>query len=475
MRAIIKATGFVDSMLPLINYRPTPLLNITDKPILFYILEYLVRHGIKKCEIFLCHLPKMIEDTVGNGERWGLSIEYHLVRSQHHLFNLLTPLSRGWDDDKLLLARGDMLPHFAGDLALDSTALYYMQDKTWSGWGVIPCTSLANIPRETAYFDFPDHLKSHLPHFDAHPFLSTRSYKELLDSNIKMISQNTKEHLMPTTAHKVEPGIWISRSVQIHPTAKIQAPIFIGENTQIRENVEIGPHAVIEKNCIIDKGSAVKSSLICKRSYVGESVHLDNCIVYRNILINMDIDTHVEINDDFILSGIAPFTFHQTIAYAFARIAALFLMVLLSPFIFLLWAFCKFKLKEVVKLPASFTPYRWQTFNWVLLERRDGKPLNAFLHYIRGLPNFWNIVKGNVHFVGLMPRTPDEVNALPPDWRKLYLQSKVGIFTLSDVEHGKKPTDDELYASETYYASSMRPRNDLMIMLKSLFTNTHKG
>lgn len=475
MRAVIKATGFSEEMMPLVNYRPTPLLNISDKPILFYIIEFLVRHGVKQCDIFLCHLPKMIEDVVGNGERWGLKIDYYLVRSKDHLFNLLTPLSRSWEDDKILVGRGDMLPHFAGNLDLDTLALYFMEDKTWSGWGVIPCTTLANIPRETSYNELPSFIKVPYKHFDAHPFLSTRSFKELLDSNIKMIAQKTEGHLFPTSAHKVEPGVWISRSVTIHPTAKIQPPVFIGENTQIKEHTEIGPHTTIEKHCIIDKGSSVKSSLVCKRSYIGEGIHLDNCIVYRNLLINMDIGTHFEVNDEFIISGIAPFTFHHTLVYIFARMSALFLLVLLSPFILLLWAFCRFKERKVVQLPASLVPYRWKTFSWYLLERRDGKPLNPFLNYLRGLPNLWNIFRGYSHFVGLTPRTIEQVNELPPDWRKLYLQSKVGIFTLADVEHGKNPSADELYASETYYASSMSPYTDFKIMVKSLFTNTFKG
>ncbi len=475
MRAIIKATGFSEEIVPLVNYRPTPLLNISDKPILFYIIEFLARHGIKQCDIFLCHLPKMIEDVVGSGERWGLKIDYYLVRSKDHLFNLLTPLSRGWKDDKILVGRGDMLPHFAGNLDLETLALYFMEDKTWSGWGVIPCQSLANIPRETSYNELPSYIKVPYKHFDAHPFLSTRSFKELLDSNIKMIGQKPEEHLFPTSAHKVEPGVWISRSVSIHPTANIKPPVFIGEYTQIKENTEIGPHTVIEKHCIIDKGSSVKSSLVCKRSYIGEGIQLDNCIVYRNLLINMDIGTQFEVNDEFIISGIAPFTFHQTLIYVFARLASLFLLIMLSPFLLLLWAFCRFKDKKVLQLPSSLLPYRWKTFNWYVLERRDGKQLNPFLYYLRSLPNLWNIFRGYAHFVGLMPRTPEQVSELPPDWRKLYLQSKVGIFTLPDVEHGKNPTADELYATETYYASSMNPYHDLKIMLKSLFTNTFKG
>ena len=31
---------------PFIRYRPTPLLNVADRPIIFYIIEFLVRHGI---------------------------------------------------------------------------------------------------------------------------------------------------------------------------------------------------------------------------------------------------------------------------------------------------------------------------------------------------------------------------------------------------------------------------------------------
>ena len=60
--AIILAAGFGKRMQPLTLDIPKPLVRIMDKPIIYYILEELRNHNIKKCFINVHYLPdKIIE------------------------------------------------------------------------------------------------------------------------------------------------------------------------------------------------------------------------------------------------------------------------------------------------------------------------------------------------------------------------------------------------------------------------------
>ena len=78
-----------------------------------------------------------------------------------------------------------------------------------------------------------------------------------------------------------------------------------------------------------------------------------------------------------------------------------------------------------------------------------------FKIFFSRIPLLLNIIQGDVHFVGVVPRSIKDTKTLPPDWQKLYLQSKVGLITLANLDHGNYPTGDDLYASETYYAINM--------------------
>ncbi len=78
MKAIILAGGYGTRLRPLTNNLPKPMVPIIDKPILEYIVEHLIGHGIKDIIITLGYKPESIVSHFGDGEKWGANIEYVL-------------------------------------------------------------------------------------------------------------------------------------------------------------------------------------------------------------------------------------------------------------------------------------------------------------------------------------------------------------------------------------------------------------
>src|SRR5690606_38064075 len=87
-----------------------------------------------------------------------------------------------------------------------------------------------------------------------------------------------------------------------------------------------------------------------------------------------------------------------------------------------------------LKLPASNDPLQWKTVSWETLELNAGREPSAFHRIFSRLPLLKGVVRGDYHFVGVAPRSPKEVEKLPTDWKKLYLKSKIGIITVSEIE-----------------------------------------
>ena len=75
---------------------------------------------------------------------------------------------------------------------------------------------------------------------------------------------------------------------------------------------------------------------------------------------------------------------------------------------------------------------------------------------------------GKLSFVGVEPRTREQVEALPEDWQVLYLESRAGLITESDVVHGDGATEDDIYSSEMYYTAVGSIGHDLRLSLKFL-------
>ncbi len=360
MRAILNATGYTSDMLPMVNYRPTPLMHICDKPIIFCVIEFLVRQGVKKFDIILSHIPRMLEDKLGYGERWGITINYYLVRVPDYPFNLIVPLARGWGEENILLGEADSLPEFEEKIDPERVGLYMLPDQTWSGWGIAPANTFIDLPREMPYRNLPLFLKDKLPQLKAKPFLSARSFPDLLKSNIEFLNKVKTNLQFKISAHQIEPGIWISRSVALHPNVKLLPPVFIGENSHILDDVTLGPQAIVGKHCLLDKGCVIKNSIICQRSYVGEKIEVNDCIVDRNLLVNLALDTNIEINDEFIISEIKPITIHNHFLAIFSRLCGLFVGIFFTPILFFLLITCKIKKKRSDKTSSFLNAHKME-------------------------------------------------------------------------------------------------------------------
>ncbi len=76
MRAIILAAGRGNRMRPLTDTTPKPLLLINQKPLIVYHVEALAKAGIREIVINLGYLGAQIEATLGNGQAFGVDIQY---------------------------------------------------------------------------------------------------------------------------------------------------------------------------------------------------------------------------------------------------------------------------------------------------------------------------------------------------------------------------------------------------------------
>ena len=76
MKAMILAAGRGERMRPLTDHTPKPLLPVGGKPLIVWHLERLAKTGFKEVVINHAHLGEQIEEVLGDGSVWGLTIQY---------------------------------------------------------------------------------------------------------------------------------------------------------------------------------------------------------------------------------------------------------------------------------------------------------------------------------------------------------------------------------------------------------------
>ena len=73
---MILAAGRGERMRPLTDHTPKPLLQAGGKPLIVWHIERLVRAGITDLIINHAHLGEQLENTLGDGSRYGAHISY---------------------------------------------------------------------------------------------------------------------------------------------------------------------------------------------------------------------------------------------------------------------------------------------------------------------------------------------------------------------------------------------------------------
>ncbi len=492
MRAILFSTGDWPGIAPLNSRYPAPLLPLVDRPFLQHVLEYLVQQKVKRFDLVLSHLPQKIEQLAGDGKRWGCSITFHLARDPFHPYHFLRTID--WEEgvsEPVILGHADRLPAFGLNLIAPCwpTLFGYREAAEgpasplrWTGWGIMTAKQLETVPPQADQQTLNDHLLgggAGQPRWEVvDRQLSVETGAEVLRAHRTVLAREFTGLLL--TGNEVEPGIWLSRNVLLHPTAILRPPVYIGENCQIGSGVQLGPNAVVQNGCVLDRGSIVANSVILPGSFVGEGLELAEVLVDHHLLINVRLGAAVSLlGPDSPIRAMAD----DPLLWLLHRLASWFLslplLLLASPLLLgtALWLklfrpgpilFCR----QVVSVPVEADRVDWKTFKlWSFCPDEEPGPTGlgaapTWRHaLLRFLPALVNIARGELRFVGVPPRTREEILKLPGAWREIYLRGKAGIVTETAVMCEAEATEEECYAAETFYIATASLWHDLKLLL----------
>jgi NDP-sugar pyrophosphorylase family protein len=116
-RAVVLAGGLGMRLRPYTTVLPKPLMPVGDRPILDIIVRQLRHHGFERLTIVTGHLAELIEAFFGDGERFGIAIDYFREDEPLGTVGALSLLD-GLDDDFLVM-NGDVLTDLAYGEFLD--------------------------------------------------------------------------------------------------------------------------------------------------------------------------------------------------------------------------------------------------------------------------------------------------------------------------------------------------------------------
>jgi bifunctional UDP-N-acetylglucosamine pyrophosphorylase/glucosamine-1-phosphate N-acetyltransferase len=309
MKAVVLVAGKGTRMEPLTSDCPKVMLQVANKPILEHILNSAIEAGIEGFVFITGYLEEQIREYFGDGNKWGVSIEYVRQKEQLGTANAIG-CAKGYVEGAFLVLNGDMLIG-QEDLKLllsrpEEAVICVKEVENPSDFGVLetennkvvriiekpknPPTNLANagiyLFRESI-FDFIDRTRA-----------SVRNELEITDSIQMLIDSGVPVGYSPLEGRWIDigypwdllkaneyllKGLESSCEGTVEPNATIKGQVEIGKGTLIRSGSYIEGPVIIGENCDIGPNCYIRpSTAIGNNSRIGNAVEIKNTIIMEN-------------------------------------------------------------------------------------------------------------------------------------------------------------------------------------------------
>jgi len=325
MKAVILAAGGGTRMRPLSYTRPKSMLPVANKPILEHLLIEAKAAGTTDFILVVGYHGETVRDYFGNGEKWGVSIEYATQRKQLGTADALGRVE-GLVGNEFLLLNGDVLiggKDIRNLLGRNDIALSVTEVEDTNNLGLVKIegdrvvrihekvtTRPSNLANAGMYlltrdifgaiarteksprgeYELTDSLQLLIDEGFAISYERIDSWLDmsypwdLLSANESMLQRIEPQNLGVVEENVVIKGlVSIGRDTVIRANSYIAGPATIGEGCEIGPNCYIRPGTSIGDNCHIGSAVEIKASIVMRgtkiphHNYVGDSVIGEGC------------------------------------------------------------------------------------------------------------------------------------------------------------------------------------------------------
>jgi len=312
-------------MRPLTYTRPKVMLPLANKPILEHLLIEANKAGIREFIFVVGYRDEQVRDYFGNGDKWGVSIDYTTQRKQLGTADAIRTVE-GLIDGNFLVMNGDIVVNQKDIKSLTSkrnNTLSVLEVEDTRDLGVVevkgdkivhiyekterPPSHIANVglylftpdifdavsrtsksPR--GEYEITDALQlmmeqgHHISYQKVSYWLDLSYPWDLLTANESLLAEIEPQNLGGIEKNVVvKGGVSIGKNTVVRSGSYIVGPVIIGQDCDIGPNCYIRPSTSISDNCHIGSAVEVKNSIIMKgskiphHSYVGDSIIGEGC------------------------------------------------------------------------------------------------------------------------------------------------------------------------------------------------------
>ncbi|NOZ87127.1 MAG: NDP-sugar synthase [Deltaproteobacteria bacterium] len=344
MKGMLLAAGLGTRLRPLSEKTPKPLMPVVNVPVIEYNLRLMKSHGIDKVFINLFHLGDDIEDYLGDGSRYEVSITYShegellgtgggikkleslLGPSTFVVMNAdiisdadLTAAIRAHREHRALATmvvkespQADEFgaieydEHFrliqlAGKISSPPVFEGLLQKAVFTGVHVLEPRALEYIPPDIYScineYAYPKMIANNEPVYVWRMngyWCDLGTPERLLQANLDVLSRKIiLNHFDPLADAEFKPKteeagmIILGKNVTLEETASFEPPVMIGTNCKIGKGTRLGPGAIVGNGCQVSRDCSIMDSVILSGSKIKKETLLNGMITDGNEYIKV--------------------------------------------------------------------------------------------------------------------------------------------------------------------------------------------
>ncbi|AWB30703.1 glucose-1-phosphate thymidylyltransferase [Clostridium botulinum] len=314
MKALILSGGTGTRLRPLTYTNAKQLLPLANKPILFYIIEKIVKAGIYDIGIIVGDTREEVKKMVGNGDRWGVKISYLYQPMPLGLAHAVKTASEFLMEDDFLMVLGDnvfnmelnkLIDSFYSNNANSALLLHKVENPSQYGVAVVEDTLIIKLVEKPKEF-VSDLIITGVYIFDKSIFMaidnikpSQRGELEITDAIQKQLETGGR------VTYELIQGWWkdtgqlqdileanrlmldeIDCEFKTLPQSNsvFMGKIQIGKNVIIENSTIIGPVAIADDTTITNSCIGPYTSI--DKAVTVNDCEIDNCIILENAKID---------------------------------------------------------------------------------------------------------------------------------------------------------------------------------------------
>ena len=324
MKAVIMAGGEGTRLRPLTSNTPKPLLPIVNRPMMEHIIGLLKQHGFDEIVVTVAYRANAIRTYFADGSEFGVKIVYATeetpLGTAGSVRNAMAEL-----DETFLVISGDVLTDIdlsaivkfhrdKGAVATiglksmenplefgiviareDGSIERFLEKPTWgqvfsdtinTGIYVLEPQIFDYIPAgQSSDFSgdvFPSLLDASQPLFG---YVAEGYWEDVgnLEAYIRAHQYVLDERVdLDIPGFRLRQGVWLGEGSEVHPTAKVEGPVVIGDYCRVEAGAHLREYTVLGSNVRVAQDGFIHRAIVHDNCYLGPGVSLRGCVVGRN-------------------------------------------------------------------------------------------------------------------------------------------------------------------------------------------------